>query len=214
MAMTRVGLRDSNKSLPADIRAAFSPQTYYQGQNRLALNGDVVQNSRSWGRGMRGLGDTCYDADSDSLYDCGSGGVPTDSSVLAGGVTFADLTAAQQAAWLGNNATIPAGATVVPPSSGGGVDAVAIAKIIQAGTAGLVPIIAATSQGVLYKVDPKTGAMTVYSQPAGSTLNLPIGGSLGTFNTPLGSGSVSGFSGSSLLLLGVVGLFAVMAMRK
>lgn len=217
MAMTTVGLRDSNKSLPADIRTAFAPQTYYRGNgvDRLNHNADVVQNSRSWGgRGVSGLGGQCYDTESDSMYDCGSDGTPTDTGYASGGVTFADLTADQQAAWLGNNASLPAGSVVVKPGAGGGVDAAAIAKIIAAGASSLVPIIAATSQGVLYKVDPKTGAMTVYSQPAGSNVNLPIGGSLGTYTGVLGTGTVAGFDSSTLVMIALVGAVALFALKK
>lgn len=212
MAMTTVGLRDSNKSLPADIRTAFAPQTYLgNGMGRLNHNADVVQNSRHWGgRGVNGLGDCNPSEDNNwDLADCTFTSTdPQTSDPVYATTSWYDPGNIYQ------TATVPAGAKVVPPANTGGVDAAAIAKIIAAGASSLVPIIAATSQGVLYKVDPKTGAMTVYSQPAGSNVNLPIGGSIGTFNTPLGTGMVAGFDSSTLIMIALVGAVALFAFKK
>lgn len=204
MAMTTVGLRDSNKSLPADIQAAFEPQTYYQGLARLNGNAGVVQSSRNWG----GLGGLCID-DEGQAFQCDE-----DPSGDLTGYTGSGTPDYLQ--WDPTWAAPPAGSRVVPPTAGGGVDVAAIARIIQAGASSLVPIIAATSQGVLYKVDPKTGQMTVYSQPAGSNVNLPIGGGgpSGTINTPLGSGSFAGLDSNTLLMVALVGAVALFAFKK
>lgn len=203
MAMTRVGIRDSNKSLPADIRTAFEPRTYFQGQQRLNNNVDTVQSSRTW----RGLG--CSADDDFTGCDYTSTDPATNPFYTSDPATNPYLQDSTPILGAGLQT-----AMVIPPTAGGGVDTAAIAKIIASAGQSIVPIIAATSQGVLYRVDPKTGAMTVYSQPAGSNVNLPIGGSIGTFNTPLGSASVAGFSGGSLLMLAAVGLLAVMVLKR
>jgi hypothetical protein len=195
MAMTHVGIRDSNKALPADIRTAFEPRTYYQGLSRLSRNVDVVQQSRG---GMHGLGDTCYDMNNDP-FECAVG-------VGAGGTVD----------YLQSVDAPPVSVPYVPPAAGGGVDMAAILKIIQSGASTLVPIIAATSQGVLYKYDAKTGSMQVYSQPAGNQQNLPVGGggAVGTINTPFGSASTSGINGTTLMMIAALGLVAVLAMKR
>jgi len=204
--MTHTGTRDPNKSLPADIRMAFEPRTYLSGLARLHRNADVVQQSS----GVSGLGCSVDDDFTGCDY------TSTDLSLNpfytpdpSSNPYLQDSTPI-----LGAGLQTKAPAMVIPPASSGGVDMTALLKIIQAGTAGLVPIIAATSSGVLYKVDPKTGAMTVYSQPSGSNVNLPIGGSIGTFTGPFGSANVSGFSGSTLALLAVAGVLAVMSFRR
>ncbi len=209
MAMTRVGLRDSNKSLPADIRTAFEPQTYFQGLQRLNNNADTVQSSRRWG-GINGLGCSVDDDFTGCDYSSSDPSVNPYYTPDAGNSSWLQ----DSTPILGAGLQTTAPALVIPPTSNGGVDAAAIAKIISAGASSLVPIIAATSQGVLYRVDPKTGAMTVYSQPAGSTVNLPVGGPIGMVSTPFGTATASGFGGSSLVMVAVVGLLALMAFRK
>jgi hypothetical protein len=120
--MTRTGVRNSNKALPADIQAAFSPMSYYpggMGVARLHGNAHVVQQTRTWPwGGMRGIGDTCIDSDGNE-FDCGTdtsgdltgGGVDTSilptiglptlpvdaSGAIDGGSVFSRMTAAQQA---------------------------------------------------------------------------------------------------------------------
>lgn len=60
--MTHTGSRNTEKALPADIRAAFDSTTYYNGVgvNRLKHNANVVQQ----GGGHPGMGDATSDATS------------------------------------------------------------------------------------------------------------------------------------------------------
>lgn len=92
-----------------------------------------------------------------------------------------------------------------------------ILAMIQAGSTSLVPILAAQNPGTYYTTD-ANGRITVYSQPTGSVQNLPVGGgypggTVLTANTPLGNASAAGIDSSTLIMIAVVGLVAIMAMK-
>ena len=90
-----------------------------------------------------------------------------------------------------------------------------IAADIRAASEATLPLIVATTPGVIYQRDPVTGKVLIYSQPTGSMQNLPVGAGgwpVATLNTPLGSASASGVDFTTLAMLGVVGLVLVMVM--
>jgi hypothetical protein len=91
-----------------------------------------------------------------------------------------------------------------------------IADMIKAGSQAIVPILAAQNPGTIYTTNPTTGQIMVYSQPTGSTANLPVGAGGGyggpgfSAQTPLGSVAATGMGTGTLLVVGLVGLVAVM----
>lgn len=172
--MTRTGVRNSNKALPADIQAAFNPVTYYGGGTgvaRLHGNAHVVQQTRTW-PGMRGIGDTCIDSDGNE-FDCGTdtsgdltgGGVditslppitlpgplPVDvGGAIDGGSVFSQMTAAQQAQF---EAATPQQQQSILASMG--VPAAQIATVLTA--AGLAASNAIRATQGLGPINPVTG---------------------------------------------------------
>lgn len=101
------------------------------------------------------------------------------------------------------------------------------AQMLQSTTAATLPILIAQNPGTLYTTNPQTGQITVYAQPTGSNVNLPVGvigggggpgyGAGGTISTPLGSATVSGIGGigGTTIVLGAVALLlAYMLVRR
>jgi hypothetical protein len=104
------------------------------------------------------------------------------------------------------------GISVIPENSPG-FDWSGLTNMINASSTDIAKILAASNPGTMYR-DPQGNV--IYSQPTGNTQNLPIGGGgpVGTINTPFGSGSFSGISSNTILMVGVVGLLAIMLMKK
>jgi len=100
------------------------------------------------------------------------------------------------------------------------------AQIVQTATAETIPLIIAQNPGTLYTTDPTTGQITVYAQPTGSTVNLPVGvisgggggstaqGASGAVATNLGSASFSGVNATTIGLVVVAGLLVYMMMQR
>lgn len=91
------------------------------------------------------------------------------------------------------------------------------AQILQSTTAATLPILIAQNPGTLYTTNPQTGQITVYAQPTGSSQNLPVGvinaggpsyGASGTVQTPMGSATFGGITGTEIAL-GVAGLLVL-----
>ena len=187
--MTRTGIRNSNKALPADIQAAFAPRTYMgMGQARLYGNAHVVQQTRSWPWvGLRGLGLGDDDGtDTVDVVDTGgdSGGLDLsnlpDSSVYnsadwtalpgtvdltSGDSVFANMTAAQQAQF---EAATPTTRTSMLASLG--VPAAQIATVLNAaGNAAATALRASNGQ---LPINPATGLPYNYGQPTTSQSTL------------------------------------------
>ena len=199
--MTFTGSRDSCKSLPADMQAAFQPRTYVDpGLVRLQNNARVVQQSGGmYGMGIGYLGDTCVD-DNGNTYDCSDLPDPTatgitdtttglpylqDSTPLytsgeTGDSVFSNMTAAQQAQF--ESATAAQQTSMLASL---GVPAAQIATVLAAaGTAAQKALLA--SQGI------STNAAGVPVSTLQSTL---------------------GISGGTLALI-AVGFLAVMVMGR
>ena len=96
------------------------------------------------------------------------------------------------------------------------------AQMLQATTASTLPLLIAQNPGTLYTTNPQTGQITVYAQPTGSNVNLPVGviggggagyGAGGTISTPVGSATVQGVSGTTIAL-GVAALALVWMMMQ
>ena len=106
------------------------------------------------------------------------------------------------------------------------------AALLQASTAASLPLLIAQNPGTYYTTNPQTGEVTVYAQPTGSNVTLPVGvvgggygggggvgvpgvgpgGAGGVIQTPVGTIS-GGMSGTTLMMLAMAGLVAVMMMR-
>ena len=98
-----------------------------------------------------------------------------------------------------------------------GMTAQEIADLIKQSSAATLPLIVAQNPGVYYTQDPRTGAISVYSQPVGSTQNLPVGGAgfpVATVNTPLGSASTSGIDMGTVATIGLVGIGLFMLAKR
>lgn len=154
------------KSLPAELVAGGR-----NGLRRLLQNGEVVQQ-----RGMRGIGDSCYDSATPGMeYLC----------------DYSDP------------------GVVVQPS--GSFDWTGLANVITVASTNMAKILAASNPGTMYR-DPQGNL--IYSQPTGNTQNLPVGGGgpVGTVNTPIGSASFAGISSNTIMMIGMMGLVAVVLM--
>ncbi len=102
----------------------------------------------------------------------------------------------------------------VIPAGDSNFDWGGLVNVINAGSTDIAKILAASNPGTMYR-DP--AGNVIYSQPTGNTQNLPVGagGPSGTINTPLGSGSFSGISSSTILLIAVAGMmFMMMGSRR
>jgi hypothetical protein len=139
--------------------------------------------------GVSGLGD----------YGCVEGGIdPLTGDTIAG---------------CGGGGWVDTGGISVIPENSPGFDWSGLTNMINASSTDIAKILAASNPGTMYR-DPQGNV--IYSQPTGNTQNLPIGGGgpVGTINTPFGSGSFSGISSNTILMVGVVGLLAIMLMKK
>jgi hypothetical protein len=206
--MTLTGSRDRTKALPAGIRTAFQPTTYYQGLARLNSNADVVQQGGGV-HGFAGLGDQCYDDTSDSYYDCGD---TTGGDTSSTGLTQANtpLTTAQVAQleasnWATPSTNVPTGAAT---TGGQSLNAQQIAQLISA---------AATSATSIYK-----GTQSPFLVPGTNVIYNPATGALSNgsginLSSILGTASVTGttgISGTTVLLIGGLGLLGLMVMGR
>jgi hypothetical protein len=113
----------------------------------------------------------------------------------------------------GGGGWVDTGGISVIPENSPGFDWSGLTNMINASSTDIAKILAASNPGTMYR-DPQGNV--IYSQPTGNTQNLPIGGGgpVGTINTPFGSGSFSGISSNTILMVGVVGLLAIMLMKK
>lgn len=104
------------------------------------------------------------------------------------------------------------GDVIVQPTTSS-FDWAGLANVVAAGSTSMAKILAASNPGTMYR-DPQGNL--IYSQPTGSTQNLPVGGGgpVGTINTPLGSASFAGLSTNTILMVAMVGLVAVMFMSQ
>lgn len=168
------------KSLPAELVVGGA-----DGYRRVMRNAEVVQQRgrgrRDWGYRLAGVGDTCYDPEDGTSYECdASGGSFPTTTIPAGSPNFD---------WAG------------------------LSNVVLVASTSMAKILAASNPGVMYR-DPQGNV--IYSQPTGNTQNLPVGGGgpSGTFTGPLGSGSFSGISTSTMMMVAVVGLLAIMVMKK
>lgn len=187
-------------SLPAEIQAAqthgtpaFALSRLHRNMDRMQAHGGVVPPGlqRHFGSGVSGLGD----------YGCVVGGIdPLTGDTIAdcASGTYGDTS----------------GTTVVPAGSPG-FDWTGLTQVINAGSTDIAKILAASNPGTMYR-DPQGNV--IYSQPTGNTQNLPIGGGYGgqgTFTGPLGtSGSFSGISTNTILVVAVIGLAFMMMGSK
>ena len=97
------------------------------------------------------------------------------------------------------------------------------AAMLQASTAATLPLLIAQNPGTYYSTNPTTGQVTVYAQPTGSNVTLPVGvmgggggvvpgGATGTLSTAAGTASV-GISSTTLTMLAMAGLLGFVLMR-
>ena len=96
--------------------------------------------------------------------------------------------------------------------------------MLQASTAATLPLLIAQNPGTYYSTNPQTGQVTVYAQPTGSNVTLPVGvmggggpgyvpgGAVGTVSTGAGTASV-GISSTTLMMLAMAGLLGFVLMR-
>ena len=100
------------------------------------------------------------------------------------------------------------------------------AAMLQASTAATLPLLIAQNPGTYYSTNPQTGQVTVYAQPTGSNVTLPVGvmgggggpgyvpgGAVGTVSTGVGTASV-GISSTTLMMLAMAGLLGFMVMQR
>ena len=186
--MMRTGSRDVTKSLPADIRAAFQPRTYYQGMmgvGRLANNADVVQQGGLRGlRGLRGLGDCSVDPnDPEGGFICTDVTPPTGDS---------------------NTVTLQFPQTSGGGGGGGGGSTTPVTvdwtKILTASSDAIAKTLAASNPGTVYRGP----GGTIYTQTPGQ----PVNPGTGTLLT--GTGLSTGIGGNTLLLVGAAVVVALL----
>lgn len=100
---------------------------------------------------------------------------------------------------------------VVVQGTDPGFDWTGLTNVITAASTNMAKILAASNPGTMYR-DPQGNL--IYSQPTGNTQNLPVGGGgpVGTINTPLGNASFAGISSNTIMMVGMMGLLAVVLM--
>lgn len=200
-------LRPGARSLPAELMIPHQYRGVDWGRQRMLAGGANRMQSRGGVRGLLGVGD-CYNGSVDAGGMCPDGSYYT-GALDSGGASVPGLTPTET--------TLPVIAAptpvVIPPTA---TNYGAITTAINASSTAMAKILAASNPGTYYK-DPQGNV--IYSQPTGNTQNLPGvygntgGGSMGTFTTPLGSGTVSGFNTGTLMMVAVVGLAFMMMSR-
>lgn len=192
-------LRPGARSLPAELMIPRQYRSVDWPMQRLLAGGPNRMQSYGGVRGIRGLGDMCFDPSTDQSYSC----MPGDPNYVG-----AELP------------PIPVDISTAPITTIPSTDPnwAAITGAITAGSTSLAKILAASNPGTYYK-DPSGNI--IYSQPTGNTQNLPgiygsggfAGGAQGTINTGFGSATFGGVS-SGTLMVGAVLLFAFMMMGR
>lgn len=190
-------LRPGERSLPAEIRSPYRGTRAF-GQNRLHLAQGMVQGHG----GMQGLGDDTCDVEIDPT--CSGGGtavsIPVDTSISYDPTTNTS-SAGGYIQWQG--APVDLSPSSPAPT---GISSTQWAQIATQLSNGILKTVVATSPGTLL-ITKADGSQVLYSQPAGSTTNLPIGAN--TVTTPLGTAS-----GSSIMWIGLALFGAVLLARR